>query len=116
MIGLISDKNDEIKIRTDLMDSNFPSIWCEETRVNEKNLLICGFYREWCSEGVRSIKSQVESLRIFNTQLERSASENKNVVVQGDANFVLCLTFTLIDNISLSIFSFTKVLILKRLK
>ena len=28
------------------------SIWCEESRENEKNVLYCGFYREWSYEVV----------------------------------------------------------------
>ena len=44
LIALISEKTDNIKIRDDLMNPKFPSIWCEETRENESNLLFCGFY------------------------------------------------------------------------
>ena len=54
MICLTNESNDNIKTRPDLMDPKFPSIWCEEVREHEKNLLICGFYREWSHEGLKS--------------------------------------------------------------
>ena len=55
---LISEKLDNTQVRNDLMSDEFPSIYCEETRTNEKNVLICGFYREWSLEGIRSAEAQ----------------------------------------------------------
>ena len=54
IIFIIDEDCAQIKVRTDLMDSKFPSIWCEEVCEYEKNLLIGGFYREWSHEGKKS--------------------------------------------------------------
>ena len=61
---------------------------------------MCGFYREWSPEGERSIMNQVESIKLFNSQLEKASSENKLVVVQGDSN--LCSNKWLEDGFGLS--------------
>ena len=55
LITLITEKNVNIKVRMDLMNPKFPSIWLEEERENESNILMCGFYREWTPEGVRTL-------------------------------------------------------------
>ena len=48
IIGLVEEEMLHItKVRDDLMTKEFPSIWLEVTRRKQKNLLICGFYREW---------------------------------------------------------------------
>ena len=52
---LISEILDTIKLRTDLMNPKFPSIWLEEKREFEKNLLIGGFYREWSHDGIKNL-------------------------------------------------------------
>ena len=64
----------------------FPSIWIEETREHEKNLLIGGFYREWSHEGRKSSEIQLEAIKIFCSQIEKASSEGKNIIIQGDAN------------------------------
>ena len=86
MICLTNESNDNIKTRPDLMDPKFPSIWCEEVREHEKNLLICGFYREWSHEGLKSNAIQLEAIKIFCGQIEKASKENKNIIIQGDAN------------------------------
>ena len=60
------------KIREDIMDKTFPSIWVELERENEKNLLICGFYREWSRRGDCTQKRQMEAQKTFIT-LQRTA-------------------------------------------
>ena len=40
----------QIKLRTDLMSNEFPSIWLEFINPIKKNTLIAGFYRQWSSE------------------------------------------------------------------
>ena len=59
---LISEDLKNVKVRNDLMTSEFPSIWCEESRETERNVLICGFYREWSTEGIRSAEAQKKSI------------------------------------------------------
>ena len=41
------NSNQTFKLRPDLMSDKFPSIWIEVENKSEKNVLICGYYREW---------------------------------------------------------------------
>ena len=86
MICLINENSDKIKLRPDLMNPKFPSIWCEEVREFEKNVLICGFYREWTHEGQKTCAIQLEAIKTFCGQIEKAAKENKNMVILGDTN------------------------------
>ena len=55
VMALIEEgQSKEAKVREDLMSEKFPSIWLEMKRRNEKELLICGFYREWTRNGMNS--------------------------------------------------------------
>ena len=72
------------------MNAEFPSIWCEIFRENEKNFLMCGFYREWSHEGIKSNSIQLEGIRAFCSQIEKVNAKNKNIIIQEDAN--LCST------------------------
>ena len=83
---LINEENTNIVVREDLMSNEFPSIWCEERRDNEKNVIIGGFYREWSTEGIRSAEAQRRSINLFTNQIENAAKDNKNVIILGDAN------------------------------
>ena len=87
MIGLLHESIQQTTtIREDLMEGSFPSIWIEVERENERNLLVCGFYREWTRKGVNSQGGQMEALKSFTTQIERAANEGKSLVLMGDAN------------------------------
>ena len=86
LIMLIKEENTNIVVREDLMSNEFPSIWCEERRDNEKNVIIGGFYREWSTEGIRSAEAQRRSINLFTNQIENAARDNKNVIILGDAN------------------------------
>ena len=44
-----------IKVREDLMNENFRSIWLEATNEQNQTCLICGFYREWSNGGLLTI-------------------------------------------------------------
>ena len=68
------------------MSTDFPSIWCEISRENEKNYLLCGFYREWSHAGIKSNNNQLPGIKIFCSQVEKAKSENKKMILQGDAN------------------------------
>ena len=52
----------------------------------EKNLLIGGFYRERSHEGEKSTALQLEAIKVFCSQIEKAFKENKNMIIQGDAN------------------------------
>jgi hypothetical protein len=54
VIGLIEENIvKSTNIREDLMSAKFPSIRIEINREHQKNLLICGFYREWNRDGLK---------------------------------------------------------------
>jgi hypothetical protein len=78
----------EMKVREDLMSTEFPSIWIEIERKNVKNILICGFYREWTrtSTGSRTDREQIENLQVLTEQMTRAKEESKEVLMMGDAN------------------------------
>ena len=57
------DQFKETKIREDHMPEKFPSIWMEIKRRNEKELLFCGFYREWTRNGINSEEQQLKYAR-----------------------------------------------------
>ena len=82
---LVNEKKNT-QLHEDLMSKEFPSIWCEEVRENDKNLRICGFYREWSTNGIRSVETQLKSIRTFVNQLEKTTNDKKSVLVMGDAN------------------------------
>ena len=86
IICLVDENLDNVSIRTDLMNTKFPSIWCEVKNETERNFLCCGLYREWSHEGVKSNEVQLEAMKIFCSQMEKACKEKKNVIVQGDVN------------------------------
>ena len=89
MVCLIKEEKlikSNIKIRKDLMDKNFPSIWLEIKQNHRKNLLICGFYREWSKDGLLNSEEQLSAIKILTSQIEKSDAESKNIVILGDMN------------------------------
>ena len=58
IIALIEEElSKNVKIREDLMSTEFPSIWIEVRKKNEKGKLIRGFYREWTHKGTNLKKT-----------------------------------------------------------
>ena len=87
VIGLIEENIvKSTNIREDLMSTNFPSIWIEINREHQKNLLICGFYREWNRDGLKNETDQLNRLKHFSEQIQKATLENKVLVIMGDAN------------------------------
>ena len=83
---MIDEKCVNVKVRTDLMSPEFHSTWCEIVGEKEKNFLVCGFYREWSHEGIKSNAIQLAGIQNFCSQIEKANTENKNIIIQGDAN------------------------------
>jgi hypothetical protein len=76
IIGLVEEEMRNItKVRNE-----FPSIWLEITRSKQKNLLICGFYREWTRNGNNSENEQSVRLKILINQMERATNEKKKLL------------------------------------
>ena len=68
------------------MSSKFPSIWLEIEREHERNILACGFYREWSVDGQKTNQLQLASIKELTVQLETADSENVSIVMLGDVN------------------------------
>ncbi len=61
-------------------------MWIEVEQKNAKNILICGFYREWSRVGSRADHEQYINLEILSDQISRVSDERKTVIALGDAN------------------------------
>ena len=76
-----------IKIMTDLMSCDFPSIWLEyNSDSRTKPIRIAGFYRVWTQDGSKNTECQLSAIKIFNSQLEKASENQNSVLVLGDAN------------------------------
>ena len=73
------------KLRTELMDTNFASIWIE-VNMFQNRMLFAGFYREWSYDGSKTESSQLEGLSKFANQIERATNQSNKCVIVGDAN------------------------------
>ena len=80
------------KIREDLMDENFSSIWVEVGLPQKRKILIGNVYREWGfmrqdNPAVSHyLTSQKDRWSVFIEQWERALAESKEVIVLGDLN------------------------------
>ena len=79
------------KVRTDLMDREFSSIWLELGLPRKKKFLVCQLYREWqylgqADNSSRSIPEQLARWSIFLNQWKRALDSGKEVIVMGDFN------------------------------
>ena len=80
------------KIREDLMDDTFSSIWLEVGLPQKRKILICNLYREWAymrQENPalsREISAQENRWSGFLNQWERALAEDKEVICLGDVN------------------------------
>ena len=79
------------KVRNDLMDDNFSSIWLEVGLPRKKKILICQVYREFqylhqVDHSSRRVSEQLARWLIFLDQWERGIAEGKECVVLGDMN------------------------------
>ena len=88
------------KVREDLMDDNFSSIWLELGLPRKRKFLVCQLYREWQYLGQddhssRSVQAQFLRWSVFLNQWERALNSGKEVVVIGDFN----LEFSRLRNI-----------------
>ena len=80
------------KVRNDLMDDTFSSIWVEVGLPNKRKILICNAYREggYMRQAdptvSRDMTEQLNRWVIFIEQWERAINEGKEVIVTGDMN------------------------------
>ena len=73
-------------LRSDLMSNEFPSIWIEVSNQIQKNTIIGGFYRQWTSETCTKNEAEEQGIAILIAQIEKASSENKTILMLGDAN------------------------------
>ena len=80
------------RVREDLMDDNFSSIWVEVGLSQKRKILVGNVYREWGFMGQddpsvsRDISAQKDRWSVFLKQWERALGEDKEVIVLGDMN------------------------------
>ena len=79
------------KLRPDLMNDNFSSIWLEIGYPRQKKFLVCQFYRDWqfLNQSDKSSKTpaaQLERWIIFLDQWERALASGMECHVLGDCN------------------------------
>ena len=67
------------------MCKTFPSIWLELKQQHKRNILVCGFYREWSNDGLLNVEDQLKAIKELTTQIEAADNEKKFVIL-GDAN------------------------------
>ena len=67
-----------VKIRQDLMSSEFLSIWIKVDHRQNNSILVSGFYREWNHKGEKTEESQVECINIFNQQINMASKSPQN--------------------------------------
>ena len=80
-----------VKLRPDLMDDKFSSVWIEAGLPHQRKILICNAYREWgylnqADQSSRTIEAQLDRWKIFIAQWELAISEGKEVICLGDIN------------------------------
>ena len=49
-----------IKVKTEVMSKDFPSMWLEMSEPNKESAFISGFYRQWTYKGIKSDALQIE--------------------------------------------------------
>ena len=79
------------KLRTDLMDNKFSSIWLEIGFPNQKKFLVCQFYRDWqyvgqSNQASKSQAAQFERWNLFIDQWERALATGLECHLLGDCN------------------------------
>ena len=80
-----------MKVRHDLMNDSFSSIWLEIGLPRQKKILVCNIYREWQYLGQEdhssnSVNSQLNRWISFIDQWEQAVSEDKEIHCLGDFN------------------------------
>ena len=80
------------KVREDLMDENFSSIWLEVGLPHKRKIIVGNAYREWGFMGQadpsvsRDLAAQKDRWSVFLGQWERALGEDREVIVLGDMN------------------------------
>ena len=84
-----------VKLRTDLMCDNYPSIWMEVGLPHHKKFLVGQTYREWqlpnqADRSSLSVTEQMKRWTVFLDQWERALDSGLEVHLLGDLNINHC--------------------------
>ena len=77
---------EKTKVRKDLMSNSFPSIWLETNETGQNPIIICGIYRVWTKDGIKSMEEQLKSMEVLNLQIVKGTEKVKSVIMLGDIN------------------------------
>ena len=81
-----------VKVRTDLMDDTFNSVWLECGLPRQKKILVCNIYRQWQppkqgnDKTSASVNSQLERFVTFLNQWENAIATGREICILGDFN------------------------------
>ena len=80
-----------VKLRDDLMNDSFSSVWLELGKPRQKKLLLCVLYRDWqylnqANEISQSIDAQLQRWCGFLDQWEQAIGSSSEIIVTGDVN------------------------------
>ena len=90
-IAVYVHKDLTVKVRNDLMNDVFSSVWLELGRPRQKKILLCTLYRDWKYLGQEddsssSIGEQMSRWVTFLDQWEQAIPSGKEICVLGDVN------------------------------
>ena len=79
---------DCVKVKTELMSEEFPSIWIELSDQHSKKLLIGGFYKELTRDGRGNEEDQITRMKVFTEQIEAASKiAKKSLGIGGIKEF-----------------------------
>ena len=84
-------KDLNVKVKNDLMNDQFSSVWLELGKPRQRKILVCIAYREWQhlnqpDNSSRSIPAQLERWTSFLDQWEMAISTGAEICILGDLN------------------------------
>ena len=90
-VAVYVQKDVIVKVRHDLMDDSFSSIWLELGLPRQKKILVCNVYREWQYLGQEdntslSVNAQLSRWLTFIEQWGKAISEEREIHCLGDFN------------------------------
>ena len=81
-------KDLSIKVRDDLMNDTFNSVWIECGLPRQKKILVCNLYRQWQipNKNSASVPCQLERFVSFLDQWEQAIATGREIYILGDFN------------------------------
>ena len=81
-----------VKVRTDLMNDTFNSVWLKCGLPRQNKILVCNIYRQWQlpkqgnDKTSATVNSQLERFVTFLVQWEQTLSSGREICILGDFN------------------------------